>query len=118
MKTGSSIAAFVLACLVHPEWIPNAQKQIDDIVGSSRLPTFADRPRLPYVEAILRGVYSLKIYDIAFITYLLFQLTEVLRWRPSARFGLPHLTTADDIVEYNGEQYFIPINTTVFAVTW
>ena len=41
-----------------------------------------------------------------------------MRWRPPARLGFPHQSTADDIIEYNGEQYFIPAGTSVFAVTW
>ena len=40
---------------MQPEWIHKAQKQLDDIVGPDRLPTFADRPHLPYIEATLRG---------------------------------------------------------------
>ncbi len=38
-----------------PKWVHEAQKQIDDIVGTDRLPTFVDRPRLPYIDAIVRG---------------------------------------------------------------
>ncbi len=40
---------------MHPQWIQKAQKQIDNIVGPDRLPSFADRPRLPYIEAVMRG---------------------------------------------------------------
>ncbi len=40
---------------MHPEWMRKAQKQIDDIVGSDRLPSFADRSHLPYIEAVVRG---------------------------------------------------------------
>lgn len=55
-KTGSSLRSFVLACLIYPEWIPTAQKQLDDVVGPDRVPTFADRLRLPYIDAIVRGI--------------------------------------------------------------
>ncbi len=44
---------------MHPEWTHKAQKQIDDIVGPDRLPSFADRPRLPYIEAVMRGQFVL-----------------------------------------------------------
>ena len=47
---------FILACILYPEWIPRAQMEIDAIVGEDRLPSFKDRPRLPYVEAIVRGM--------------------------------------------------------------
>lgn len=47
----------VLACILYPEWVAKAQKQIVDLVGSEHLLTFADRPYLPYIEAIVRGMY-------------------------------------------------------------
>ncbi|KJA24943.1 hypothetical protein HYPSUDRAFT_76269 [Hypholoma sublateritium FD-334 SS-4] len=97
VKTTVALQTFILACIMHPEWINKAQKQIDDIVGPDHLPSFADRSRLPHIEAVVR---------------------ETVRWRPSVRFGVPHESTADDIVEYNGEHYFIPAGTTVFDVTW
>ncbi|KAG6811209.1 hypothetical protein H0H93_014535, partial [Arthromyces matolae] len=34
------------------------------------------------------------------------------------RFGLPHGSTQDDIVEYQGQQYCIPKGSTIVAVTW
>jgi hypothetical protein len=34
----------------YPEVLEKAQREIDTIVGSDRLPTFEDRPRLPYGE--------------------------------------------------------------------
>ncbi|KAJ6458514.1 cytochrome P450 [Mycena sanguinolenta] len=87
--TAVSMHTFILACILHPEWIPRAQREIDAIVGEDRLPSFKERPRLPYVEAIVR-----------------------------ARFGVPHQSTADDVVEYKGEEYFIPKGSIIFAVTW
>jgi cytochrome P450 len=36
----------------HPEAMAKAQKEIDSVVGLDRLPTFADRENLPYVEAL------------------------------------------------------------------
>ncbi|KAF7335894.1 Cytochrome P450 2B19 [Mycena sanguinolenta] len=72
-------------------------REIDAIVGEDRLPSFQDRPHLPYVEAIVR---------------------ETLRWRPAARLGAPHQSTADDVVEYEGREYFIPDGSIIIAVTW
>lgn len=37
----------------HPDILKRAQKEIDAVVGGSRLPTFSDRPNLPYVNAIV-----------------------------------------------------------------
>ncbi|KAJ6467355.1 cytochrome P450 [Mycena sanguinolenta] len=95
--TATSMHTFIYACILHPEWIPRAQREIDAIVGEDRLPSFKDRPHLPYIEAIVR---------------------ETLRWRPAVRFGIPHQSTADDVVEYEGKEYFIPKGSIIFAVTW
>jgi cytochrome P450 len=43
---------FLLAMVLHPEILAKAQKEIDSIVGSDRLPTFNDRPFLPYIDCI------------------------------------------------------------------
>lgn len=59
--------------MVHyPEVMRRAQAQIDTVVGRDRLPTFGDRDRLPYIEAIIK---------------------EVQRWRPVGPIGLPRCTT-------------------------
>ena len=52
-----------LALLLHPEVQKKAQDEIDAITKRERFPTFEDRPRLPFVNAICK---------------------EVLRWRPAA----------------------------------
>ncbi|KAG6810158.1 hypothetical protein H0H92_013074, partial [Tricholoma furcatifolium] len=95
--TASSLHTCVLACIRYPEWMLAAQKEIDEVVGPDRLPTFKDRPYLPYLEAVVR---------------------ETLRWRPAARFGAPHLSTANDTIEYQGNEYFIPEGSIIFPVTW
>ncbi|KAG6864492.1 hypothetical protein C0991_009110 [Blastosporella zonata] len=95
--TTISLHTFVLACIRYPEWIDTAQRELDNVVGSDRFPSFKDRPFLPYIEAIVR---------------------ETLRWRPAARFGIPHQSTASHTIEYQGREYFIPKGSTIFAVTW
>ncbi|KAG6884245.1 hypothetical protein C0995_010663, partial [Termitomyces sp. Mi166 len=52
--TTVALLTFVLACICYPDWIATAQREIDNVVGTDRLPTFKDRPFLPYVEAIVR----------------------------------------------------------------
>ncbi|KAF7372759.1 Cytochrome P450 2B11 [Mycena sanguinolenta] len=73
----------------------NAYREIDAIVGEDRLPSFKDRPRLPYIEAI-------RPFDGALHFVLDF----------------PHQSTADDVVEYEGKEYFIPNGSIILAVTW
>ena len=52
--------------VLFPEAQKRAQREIDAVVGSDRLPDFSDRPSLPFVEAVLR---------------------ETLRWHPVVLFS-------------------------------
>lgn len=49
-------------CL-HPEAQARAQKEIDEVIGSDRLPTAEDEQRLPYVGALVREI--LRYWTIA-----------------------------------------------------
>jgi len=55
--------SFFLAMLFHPDIQKKAQEELDSVIGRDRLPTFEDRPRLPFVDAVCK---------------------ETLRWRPLA----------------------------------
>ncbi|KZT58457.1 cytochrome P450, partial [Calocera cornea HHB12733] len=66
--THTSLRAFTLALLHHPHVVQEAQKQLDAVCGE-RPPTFQDRERLPYVDAVIR---------------------ETLRWRPPLPLGIAH----------------------------
>ncbi|KAF7358226.1 O-methylsterigmatocystin oxidoreductase [Mycena venus] len=79
----SSVTVFILAMLLHPEYQVKAQKEIDSVVGQSRLPDFEDRQNLPLVECIVQ---------------------ETLRWHPPTELGVPHRLMEDDL--YHG--MFIP----------
>lgn len=52
--------------VLYPDVQRRAREEIDRVVGPDRLPDFADRPALTYVEAVLR---------------------EVWRWRPTNPLG-------------------------------
>ncbi|KAI0371374.1 cytochrome P450 [Pilatotrama ljubarskyi] len=93
--TPSSMTAFILAVTLQPSIQARAQRELDAVLGSSwtRLPTFADRERLPYVNAIV---------------------LEVLRWNPAVPLGLAHRVTQDDV--YRG--WVIPKGTVVWANIW
>ena len=88
-----SIEIFFLALTLHPEVQRKAQEEIDRVIGSCRLPGVADRPNLPYVDAVVK---------------------EALRWHPVAPMGIPHMTTEDDT--YQG--YYIPKGSVVMANIW
>ncbi|KAI0701720.1 cytochrome P450 [Earliella scabrosa] len=92
-STVTVLLHFFLMMMLHPEVAQKAQKEIEAVVGSERLPTFADRPSLPYVDAIM---------------------SEVLRWGAPVPLGLPHRLMEDD--NYNGMH--IPRGTLVFPNVW
>jgi hypothetical protein len=92
---------FFLAMALHPNIMRKVQHDLDAVTGRVRLPTFEDRERLPFVDAVCR---------------------EVLRWQPVTPLGeptdghssgkyleifivaVPHATTEDNV--YDG--FFIP----------
>jgi hypothetical protein len=54
LKTVSSINSLFLALVVFPQVQRRAQAELDVVVGRDRLPTFDDRLRLPYIEAMCK----------------------------------------------------------------
>ncbi|KAI9437411.1 cytochrome P450 [Lactarius psammicola] len=91
--TASSITALFLALILYPEVQKRAQAELDSVVSRDRLPTFDDKPRLPYIEAISK---------------------EIIRWHVVVPLGIPHAPTDDDF--YKG--YFIPKGAVVVANAW
>ena len=51
--TSTTLTFAVLYMLNDPVPFQKAQKEIDEVVGRSRLPTWDDKPNLPYFEALL-----------------------------------------------------------------
>lgn len=79
MQANSVAYAFYLAMVLYPRVMKKAQQELDLVVGTGRLPTFADRPALPYVEALF---------------------TELLRWHtpaPTSQSILPPTVPHSDI---------------------
>lgn len=67
LQSVSSITTFFLAAVLHPDVQKKAQEEIDRVVGKDRLPSYTDRPNLPYVEAVMR---------------------EALRWHPPVSLSM------------------------------
>lgn len=91
---GNSTWGMVLSAMLfltkYPDAQRRAQAEIDEVVGTHRLPTFDDRPRLKYLDGFLN---------------------EVMRALPLNPLVIPHQSIKDDV--YNG--MFIPAGTVVFA---
>lgn len=45
--------------VLNPDVQTKGQEEVDRVLGKGRLPTFNDRPSLPYIEAIYREVMRL-----------------------------------------------------------
>ena len=43
----------------NPEVQAKAQAEIDSVTGGSRLPTLEDRPKMPYIDALLTEVFRI-----------------------------------------------------------
>ncbi|KAH8116040.1 cytochrome P450 [Phellopilus nigrolimitatus] len=91
--TKTVISTFFLLMTLHPRVATRAQEEIDRVVGADRLPTFDDRPSLPYVDCILKEVY---------------------RINPPAPLGLPHLSTENDTYR----DWSIPSGSMILANIW
>ena len=50
-----------LALALFPEVQRRAQAELGVVIGRDRLPTFDDRPRLPYVEALCKELLRWQI---------------------------------------------------------
>ncbi|KAI0264152.1 cytochrome P450 [Gloeopeniophorella convolvens] len=92
-STGSAIMTFLLAVLLNPAVQREAQAELDSVTARERLPTFEDRPLLPYTDAVCK---------------------EVLRWQPVTPLAVPHATVQDAV--YEG--YFIPKGAIIIGNTW
>ncbi|KAH9174406.1 cytochrome P450 [Lactarius sanguifluus] len=82
-QTAAALYSLFLALILYPEVQKRAQAELDSVISRDRLPTYDDRPRLPYIDAMTK---------------------ELLRWYMVTPLAAPHSPTDDDF--YRG--YFIP----------
>lgn len=66
-QTVSAFNTLFLVLTLFPEVQKRAHAEIDRVVGSERLPEFADEDKLPYITAIIK---------------------EILRWAAFVPFGM------------------------------
>ena len=83
----------ILLMISYPNVQSRVQRELDDVVGRSRLPILADRPSLPYTEATIQ---------------------EIMRYGSIAPLGAPHYTHVD--TTFRG--YKIPEGTVVLGNLW
>ncbi|KAM5383723.1 hypothetical protein ACJZ2D_001712 [Fusarium nematophilum] len=92
-STSTVINAWIRVCQIYPNVVTAAQEELDRVVGSERMPTYADEDNLPYIRAMVK---------------------ETLRFWPITKPGMNHASTEDDW--YNG--YFIPKGSVVMLNWW
>jgi len=91
--TAVTFCVFFLVMAMFPEVQKRAQAELNSVVGQDRLPSFEDRDRLPYVEAVCK---------------------EVMRYHAVAPNGVPHCTVREDV--HDG--MFIPKGAIIFSNIW
>ncbi|XP_071496077.1 cytochrome P450 2A6-like [Diadema antillarum] len=72
--TSTALIWFFLIMASRPEIQMKVADEINSVIGQERAPLYEDRKRMPYTQATL---------------------SEILRFRPVAPFGLPHFTSED-----------------------
>lgn len=88
-----TLTAFTVAMMKFPHVQRKAQEEIDRVIGTDRLPSFDDRDRLPYVDAVVK---------------------EATRWWPVPPMGFPHTVTED--IEFYGLN--IPKGANLLPAVW
>ncbi|KDQ13006.1 hypothetical protein BOTBODRAFT_111951 [Botryobasidium botryosum FD-172 SS1] len=91
--TDSAISILVLAMACWPEATKKAQSELDRVVGRDRMPSFADRSSLPYIEAFILETY---------------------RWRGLSFGGVMHAATKDVI----WNDHVIPKGSLIISNHW
>jgi Cytochrome P450 len=89
----STASHFILAMVLYPEVLAKAQEEIDTVVGNSRLPTFADRSSLPYIECIMSECLRWAVPVPMSETVIQF---SAYRHRLKFITDLPHVLMQDD----------------------
>ncbi|KAJ6598386.1 cytochrome P450 [Mycena vulgaris] len=91
--TGAFLLSLVLILATYPECQARARKEIDVVVGGTRLPVLEDFPKLPYLGALIK---------------------ECLRFRPQFPLGVPHLMGANTFYK----DYLVPEGTVLVLNTY
>ena len=90
-STATTLRWALIYMMNYPDVMIQVQKEIDDVIGASRMPSMSDMPSMSYTQAVLLEVQ--RIVDIT-------------------PFGIPHKATADMRIG----SYVIPSGTRLMAI--
>ena len=111
IETTSTTLDWILAYMAqNPSVQKKLQKEIDEVVGDSRLPSLADRPAMPYADAVMHellrrssifpiGVHHKVMKDVDFHGYRIPKDTMIL----ANLYGVHH-----DPTVYKNPEVFLP----------
>ncbi|PVF92956.1 cytochrome P450 [Serendipita vermifera] len=86
--TTGAITSYLLALFLYPDVAQRIYEEVQTVTHGERLPNIADRPNLPYTEAVFK---------------------ESVRFRPFLPLGIPHVNSEDEVIR----GYFIPKGTMI-----
>ena len=50
------MGSFFLCAVIYPEFLKQAQAEMDEVVGNDRLPNFGDKGSLPFIDCVVLEV--------------------------------------------------------------
>lgn len=107
IQTVSSMYSLFLALVLFPQVQRRAQVELDLAIGRDRLPTFDDRPRLSYIEALCK---ELMRWQMVTPLGMYFSIRVASIGIKKLSPGLAHTSSRDDV--YKG--FFIPKGLPIF----
>jgi hypothetical protein len=97
------MSSLFIALALYPDVQKRAQAELDSVLSRDRLPTYDDKSRLPYIEAMCKELLRWRVVTPLGITSLPHQC-EPRAHDSCTHKGLPHAAAEDDV--YRG--FFIP----------
>lgn len=55
------MTSFFLAMVLYPAVLKRAQEEVDRVVGNDRLPSFSDREKMPYIDALVKETFRWEV---------------------------------------------------------
>ncbi|GFR01963.1 cytochrome P450 2J6 [Trichonephila clavata] len=80
-STGSTTTSLLIELSKHPDVQKKIQEELDTVVGRERLPSWIDRPNLPYLDATIQELYRVAALFLVTTMYSNFKETTIEGYR-------------------------------------